>query len=151
MEPKPPFEAELEGFFLKTLPEFPANVKDIIVQVLPWLALIGGIFGVIGILGSLGLTGISVFTFSGTLMFAGLFTLASNALTAILDLLAFNPLRSNRRQGWNFLYYSVLVATAFSIVAGLLNFPYGIGGIILTIIVAGIELWILFQVRERYY
>lgn len=151
MEPKLPLEEALEGFFLKSLPSFPPNAKDVIVQILPWLALIGGIFGLIGILAALGITAAtSIFVATGTYMVAGLLTLGANAISSILDLMAFSPLRAMQRKGWNFLYYSVLINAALNVVSSILNFPAGIFGLVFTVIFAGVEFWILFQVRERY-
>lgn len=151
MEPKLPLEEAMEGFFLKSLPAFPPNAKDLIVQILPWLALIGGILGLLGILAAFGITAATnIFVASGSFMVAGLLTLGANAISTILDLLAFSPLRAMQRKGWNFLYYAVLISTALSILASLMNLPAGIFGIVMTVIVAGVEFWILFQVRERY-
>ncbi|WP_093204407.1 hypothetical protein [Siphonobacter aquaeclarae] len=151
MEPKLPLEEAMEGFFLKSLPAFPPNAKDLIVQILPWLALIGGVIGLWAILVALGLTATaSIFVASGIGLVSGVLSLFASAVTTILNLMAFSPLRANQRRGWNLLYYAVLINIAFAVVSGLFSLPYSIVGIFFAIIVAGVEFWILFQVRERY-
>ncbi len=147
MKSKLPLEAEMERFFLRTLPPMPFNVKDGFVQVMPWLALINGVLGVVRLL--------KVFSDSYAISIGvttdATFSLLATAVTVILSLLAFTSLRANRRRGWNFLYYAVLISTILNVLSGLLDLPFGVGEILFTLLLSAFELWVLFNIRERYW
>ncbi len=147
MPEKLPLEAQLEGFFLRTLPTIPFNVKEIFVQIMPWLALINGILGLASVIPAYQ----NSFARSYGMTSSVYLDVIGNIIESILMLLAFSPLRINRRKGWNYLYFSVLVAVIFNVLSALLNMPWGTGGLIFALIFAAVELWILFQIRERYY
>lgn len=147
MKSKLPLEAEMERFFLRTLPPMPFNVKDGFVQVMPWLALINGLLGVVRLL--------KVFSDSYAISIGvtsdATFSLLATVVTVVFSLLAFTPLRANRRRGWNFLYYAVLISTVLNVLSGLLDFPFGVGEILFTLLFSAFELWVLFNIRERYW
>lgn len=147
MPAKLPLEAQLEGFFLRTLPTIPFNVKEIFVQIMPWLALINGILGLAGVVRTYQYS----FALSYGMTASVYLDVIGNIIESVLMLMAFSPLRTNRRKGWNYLYFSVLVAVTFSVLSALMNLPWGTGGLIFAVIFAAVELWILFQIRERYY
>lgn len=44
-----PLEAELEPIFTKQLPSFPENIKDLLVKIAPFLAIITVVFGIFGV------------------------------------------------------------------------------------------------------
>ncbi|MFC0183514.1 hypothetical protein SAMN04515674_11668 [Pseudarcicella hirudinis] len=138
MEPNSlPLEKELEPIFLKQLPAFPDNVKDLFVKIAPFLAIIWVIFGVAGV----GLTAIlSPFAwFSGSLLYGiGMLFLL---VMVVLDGLAIPGLLNKTKAGWTWIYYAQFASVVFSLLMG--NW---IGGIIR----AFIGFWILFQIREKY-
>ncbi|MDQ1089624.1 MULTISPECIES: hypothetical protein [unclassified Siphonobacter] len=145
MKSKLPLEAELEPLFLRKLPPMPFNVKDGFVQVMPWIALINGILGIVRL--------IKVYSDSYAISYGvtteATFSLLATAVTSILSLLAFTSLRANRRRGWNFLYFAVLISTVLNLLSGVLDF--GIGEILFTLLFSTFELWVLFNIRERYW
>lgn len=146
MENSPlPLEKELEPIFSEKLPAFPENIKDVLVQVAPWLALIGGIIGALSLITALGATTFLSFASFGNnhftspwYMWLGLFWLG--ALT-VLSILAFKPLQNKERKAWNYMYWLTLIGLVFN----LLSF-----NILSALIGAFISFWILFQLKSRY-
>jgi hypothetical protein len=141
-----PLEKELEPIFKKSLPSFPENIKDVIVQLAPWLSLLGAIIGVLTTITFLGASFFnSVFRLSsatfrdfGWSMWLGLFS-----LLAIIFLCAtsYKPLQNGERKGWNNMYWLSLIMFCLNILGG-----HYLNGIIS----AFLGFWVLFQVRERY-
>ncbi len=147
MKSKLPLEAELERFFLRTLPAMPFNVKDGFVQVMPWLALINGVLGIVRLLKVYS----DSYAISVGVTTDATFSLLATAVTSVLSLMAFTSLRANRRRGWNFLYYAVLISTVLNVLSGVLDLPFGMGEILFTLLLSTFELWVLFNIRERYW
>ena len=143
MESKLILEKELEPVFLQKFPPFSESVKEFLVQYGPYFILVISILGVIGILTSLGVGsaafGMGVVSAGlGLTFYAGI---ALGAITLIMYLMAFTPLRARKRAGWNLLYYALLLGLMSSLVQ--LN--------ILAAVVGGvIGFWVLFQIREKY-
>lgn len=143
MEPKLLLEKELEPIFLGKFPSFPDNVKDAIVQFGPYVMLVLAIIGLLGLLTAFGIGGAAIGV--GLAAYGGGFNfyvgIAFAALTMVLYLMAFSPLKARKRAGWNLIYYALLL----SLVGNLLQF-----NILGAIIGAVIGFWVLFQVREKY-
>lgn len=140
-----PFEKELEPIFTEKLPAFPENIKDILVMIAPWLAILEAIFGALAFLTLLGLgsfvsiLSIGAGAYSSTWqMWVSIFAVGANA---ILGILAFKPLQNKEKKGWNYMYYSCLISVGSS----LLTF-----NIVGALISAFIGFWILFQMKGRY-
>jgi hypothetical protein len=140
-----PLEKELEPIFTEKLPAFPENIKDILVQLAPWLALIGAIMGLLAFVSLIGLgsfvsaVSIGVGAYGSTWqMWVSILALGA---TAVLCALAFKPLQNKERKGWNYMYYSSLISVASSVLS------FNIIGAILSFVIG---FWILFQVRSRY-
>jgi hypothetical protein len=143
MEPKLLLEKELEPIFLEKLPAFPDNVKEPIAQYGPYVMLVLAIIGLLGLLTAFGVgsaaIGVGVAAYGGGFNFY--IGIAFAAITMIMYLLAFSPLRARKRAGWNLIYYATLVnlvgsAIQFNIIGGLIG--------------AFIGFWILFQVRDKF-
>jgi hypothetical protein len=137
----------LDGYYAK-LPALPKGLKDFIVSVSPWFALVFGILAV--------LSGIAAF---GTLSFMSPFAVVAGsgrfALTAILstvillgqgaiELMAFSPLKTRIIRGWNLLYYSLILGFLSSVitlsVTSILNGAIG----------ALIGYYFLYQIKSYY-
>lgn len=109
----------LEGVF-KQAPHLPANIREILVNIAPWIALI---FGILGIIAGLGLVGVSPLALFGGVR-ASVTVLASGVLTlisSVLMLLAYPKLRKRDYAGWMWLFWSELlsaVAALFSLSVG---------------------------------
>lgn len=143
MEPKLPLEKELESIFLGKFPAFPDNVKEIFVQWGPYVLLVLSIFSVVGLLAAFGIggaaLGIGAAAYGGGYQF--FVGIAVAAISTILNLMAFSPLKNRKKAGWNLLYYSALL----NFVGNLLMLN------ILGAVIGGvIGFWILFQIRDKY-
>lgn len=146
MEPKLPLEKELEPIFLDKFPAFPDEVKEFLVKYGPFLMLIGAILGISALIGAYGVLGgseiyglgLSAYGGAGIQLWIGM---AITLGVMILYLLAFKPLRERKKQGWNLLYYALLLNLLSSII------QFHIFGAIFT---AVIGFWVLFQIRDKY-
>ncbi len=137
-----PLEKELEPIFSK-FPAFPENIKDILVQIAPYLA------GLIVVLG--GLSILSIFGMGSALNALGAnaygstwtmwLSIISLGASAFLSFMAFKPLQNKEKKGWNYMYYISLIGFVTNVIS--LNlFGALIGGLI--------SFWILFQLKSRY-
>ena len=106
--------ASLQDFFAKA-PHLPAKWREIIVTVVPWLALVFGILGILGSISALGLSPVAVMggVQSGYEMFVvGI----AGILSSLLGLLAFPKLRVRAYQGWRFLFFAQVINVVASVV-----------------------------------
>jgi hypothetical protein len=129
----------LEGFFAKA-PALPTNIREVIVKITPWLALIFGILGVLGGLGALGLSPVAMMGGVDTSLFilvSGVLAIASS----VLMLVAYPKLKVNSSEGWTLLFLSEVVSVVSSLVAGAV-FGAIIGGLI--------GFYFLFQIKSYY-
>lgn len=129
---------QLDDVFAKA-PHLPANIREILVSIAPWIALI---FGILGLLAGLAAVGISPVALLGGvqsstfILFVGILTIVSS----VLMLLAFPKLQQRAYQGWMFLFW----AEVASAVSALLDFNIGsLLGILL-------GFYILFEIKGYY-
>lgn len=125
------------GEYFKDLPHLPENIKNFLIKIAPFLALIGGILSLV-----------SALTF-----FSGFIFYLPNLLTSILDLasavfllMAFKPLKEGNFLGWLYLYYSTLV----SLIAGFIGVSYAPMSLIWTLIWLVIDLYLLYEIRNGF-
>lgn len=132
----------LENVF-KGAPNLPANIREILVKIAPWIAII---FGVLGIFAGLGILGLSPAGLIGgvgngaTLLISGVLTIVSS----VLMVMAFPKLNRREYAGWRLLFWSEVV----SFIGSLLSFS--VGSIIWGIIGAAIGFYLLFQIKSYY-
>ena len=136
----------LEDFFKKA-PAIPANGREVLVKVAPWIALIFGILGVLGALGGLGLLTV----FSPLAVFSGASGAASYGtgfiaalvwlVSSVLMLAAYPGTRARKLSGWNLLFWSEVV----SLVGSLLS-----GAIVSAVVGALIGFYLLFQIKSYF-
>lgn len=140
-------EAWLAPLFAKA-PHLPPNIRQSLVDIVPWLALIGGVLGIAGIL-SAGMFTSMIFSFS--FMVGGMMStvyavgMLLGGVSAVLYLLAYQPLSQHRKTGWNYLFYALLlsvVSFALNLIAG-----YGMAGQAVGLLLG---LWLLFEIRDAY-
>jgi len=154
------WEKQLADFFAK-FPHVPESGRKVIVQILPWLALVFGILGIIAaVAGGLIMSILSIpALLTGNIGGLVMFTAVIVSLTAaILEVLAFKPLQTGMKKGWNFLYYALLlgiISTLISILGNTVNGSvYGMTVIVPTLISGAIGFiiggWILFEVRGHF-
>ncbi len=128
----------------KKLPPLPANWRDVIVNITPWLALV---FGLIGVFGSLAALGILTFLAPLVLLGGGVGVASGGIIGAVLALVAsvlmvvaFSGTRAKKISGWNLLFYSEAVSLVSSVVF------FSVGGVIGALI----GFYILFQIKSHY-
>lgn len=134
--------SSMEDFF-KKFPQLPANIREVLVQIAPWIALIFGILGVVAGLGAIGVSPVAVMGGVGNSMFllvSGVLTIVSS----VLMLMAFPKLQKHQYAGWRFLFWSEVV----SVVASLLGITAA--SIIGAVIGALIGFYLLFQIKSYY-
>ncbi len=145
------FEKWLASIFAKA-PHLPANGRETLRKIAPWLALIFGVLGVIMVLSALAtLPLLMSVPFAGMAMMSGgwfpmmVLALICAGLGAILDLMAYKPLSKRQKKGWNLIFYGSTLSAVYS----LLTLILGHGGIgsILGIIIG---YWLLFEIRDGY-
>ena len=147
----------LEGFFAKA-PHLPNNVRELIVKVSPYLAIIGIVFSIPAIFGLLGLGfvtapfrmiggygaglaagGYGMMGGFGAFWFlAGIFAIVN----MVLLILAFPGLKSRSEKGWRYVFYVALLGA----LQNLLSFNL-VGLIIFTTL----NLYILFEIKSHYH
>lgn len=143
MEQQLPLEKEMRDLFAK-FPAFPESLVDILVTIAPWLAVIGGILGFLGLLSLLGLDAAFVGTIGvGAYGSSWRFyvSIIGGAIAAVLYIMAFTPLRTQKKRGWDLMYYAFLVNLLLYLVT------FQIFALIISFIIGG---WILFQIRPKY-
>jgi hypothetical protein len=136
----------MEDFFKKA-PALPANAREVLVQITPWLALIFGVLGVLGALGGIGLLTV----FSPLAVFSGAEGVSSYGggvvaawiwlASSVLLLAAFPGTKARKLSGWNLLFWSEVLNVAGSFVSG---------SFIGAIIGGLIGFYLLFQIKSYY-
>lgn len=136
----------LEDFFKKA-PALPANIREGLVNITPWIAIIFGILGVLGGLAGVGiltafaplaaLSGASGVSSYGFGVIAAWIWLASS----VLMILAFPGTKDRKIVGWNWLFWSEVLNVVGSVLAGSLINAL-IGGLI--------GFYLLFQIKSYY-
>lgn len=131
------------GEIFAKLPSLPAGIREFIVTIAPWLALIFGILGVLGSLSALGLSTVSSpllalggVKVAGGLMLISILTLAQS----VLILVAVPKLFPRKMAGWTFVFWSQIVGVVSAVVS------MEVGGVIFSLI----GFYILYQVRSYY-
>lgn len=160
-------ETKMNEVFVGKAPTLPAGGKKFLVDVAPWLSLIGGVLSL--------LVGLSLWRWahvatdyvnslcnayaisagacdnSSTSRLSLLVWLAIIVLIieGVLYLLAFPGLRDRKKQGWNYLFYAGLVNVVYVIVSLFTDYSAS-GGFIGSLLGSLVGFWLLFQVRSAY-
>ncbi len=144
------FIKKIESIF-KVAPHLPKGIINFLVMIVPWGALLGGIFGLIGSISLL--TGSSLgWGMTRWLRWAGVSTTyylvlgVFQLVTSVLLLLAFNQLKNKKFAGWMLLFWISLIGIAQNAV----GIFFGYNSIIGTLISAVISLYLLFEVKPSY-
>ncbi len=144
MEQQLPLEKEIRDIFAK-FPAFPESLVELLVTIAPWGALIGAIFGILGFLSLVGLGSFVSVLSIGVGAYGSTWKMWVNiigvGIAAVLYILAFSPLRTRSKRGWDLMYYAFLLNLAISAIT------FQFFGLIIGFLLGG---WILFQVRPKY-
>lgn len=140
----------------KKLPALPPKFVDVLVMIAPWIALIFGALGLLGALAGLSaFIGLSfmVLPVMGAVGAAvgpiAMLSLALAAAASVLELMAFSGLKKEKFVGWKWLFYSMLVGVAGTVVGVVLAASTGglpIWGVFWTLV----SFYVLFQIKPRY-
>ena len=140
-------ETKLEEIFGKQAPQIPENIKEIIVKIAPYLAIVGILFAIPALLLLLGLGSIAtvVSPMGGVSSLAAVPTMWLSTLLLIpvivLEALAIPGLFAKTKAGWRYSYWSQLVSVISSLIAfNILGAIFG----------AAIGFYILFQIKNHY-
>ncbi len=131
--------ASLQEFFAKA-PHLPAKWREVIVTVVPWLALVFGILGILGGISALGvspLAGIGGVRSGFEMFVIGI----AGILSSVLSLLAFPKLRVRAYQGWRFLFFAQVISVLSSVLT--LDLLGAVVGFL-------IGFYFLFEVKSHY-
>jgi hypothetical protein len=134
--------ATMENFFKKA-PQLPENIREVLVKIAPWFALVFGILGVIAGLGLVGVSPLGMVEGVGSstfLMVSGLLSIVSS----VLMLMAFPKLQKHQYSGWKLIFWSEIVSVVASLVG------INAGTILGAVIGALIAFYILFQIKPHY-
>ncbi len=134
----------METWFSK-LPALPANVREVLVKIAPWVALI---FGILGIVASIAATGVLAVLSPMVALGGGLGVAAGGVIGGLLALvgsvlmvMAYPGLRDHKMAGWRWSFWSETVSVVASLIA--LNLVGAVvGGLI--------GYYILFQIKSYY-
>ncbi len=136
----------LEKFFAKA-PHMPKNVREILVKITPWFAIIFGILGVLGGLYELGaLITNNYFPFQfgerdATYYVTGFLAFLWWIGPSVLLIAAYPGLKAGKAKGWNLLFWSETTNVIISVV-GLQLVSALIGGLI--------GFYLLFEIKSYY-
>jgi hypothetical protein len=136
-------ENTLEMYFGKKAPNLPSNIKELLVNLTPWLVIIGIILTLPALMALFGLGAVAMpFQMMGANFgYAYKLSILVSSITIILELIALPKLFSRKIQGWRLLYYAALISVASNLLT-LSIFSALIGGVI--------SFYLLFQIKSYY-
>jgi len=153
------------GSLFKGAPKLPENAKKVLVQWMPWLNLVGGLFALSSVYwlyhwahvanSLVNYTNSLSEAFGGTKVVSSRWSvgiwisLVVLAVEAVLFIAAFPGLRDRKKAGWNLLFYAVLLNLVYGVVVMFTNYGGG-GNLFGALIGSAIGFYFLFQVRDAY-
>lgn len=164
MEMVKKLDAKLAELF-KDLPPLPKSSKEVLAQIWPWLALIGGILQALAALAVWRLLtwtnkweGVSEYYTRATGVDVGLSALDKTAIyigvvvlvvDAIILLMAYSPLRNRLRRGWDLLFIAALLNVVYSVISIFIS-GRGFSSFIFSLLGSAVGFYLLYQVKELY-
>ncbi|MCA9325540.1 hypothetical protein KDA23_05780 [Candidatus Saccharibacteria bacterium] len=158
-------EDSLNDIFGKSAPALPEGGRKFLVDVAPWLSLLGGILSVwtawnlwhwahiadsyidyANRISALYGNGAVV----GSRLSLGIWlSMAVVVVQGVLMLMAFPKLRERSKKGWDLLFYSTLVGIVYGVIVMFTNYGNP-GSLVGALIGAAISFYLLFQIRGHY-
>jgi uncharacterized BrkB/YihY/UPF0761 family membrane protein len=140
-------EAKLEPVFAK-FPHLTTPVRQTLVNIAPWLALISGLIGLLAIFSGGMLMSVLTLRFfgSGIIQLPFVISMIVGLLASALDLLAYTPLAAHKKLGWDYIFTGT-VLMALAMIIDLVMGSGSLGGLIGQLI----GVWLLFEVRGLYH
>ena len=158
-------EKSLDDVFVKSAPKLPEGGKKALVEWLPWLNLVGGILtlwaawnlwhwahvvnGLANYANDLSRAFGGSNVVSNRMSVSIWLGVAVLAVEGVLYLLAFPATRDRKKQGWNYMFYALLINIVYGVVVMFTDYG-GFGSFLGTLVGSAIGLWLLFQIRSRY-
>ena len=153
-------ETTLDDVLNKKAPKLPENGRKSLAGALWWLALV---FGVLQLWGAWALWRVAhqLDYVNSVLDAYGVPTPANNlgmlyylaliviVVTAVIALLAAPGLKAMKKQGWNLLFYSMLVNVAYGVVVLFASYG-GFGNMVVALLGSVVGAYLLFQVRGEF-
>lgn len=143
----------LEVQFAK-FPVLPVGVREFIVNIAPWVALILGVLAVVGfaisILGLGAITALAPIGTAGKVGLTGIWLIPSiiGLVEGVLWLLAYKPLKNRALRGWNLLFWVTVLGLVSSLVTTFAVFStFSLVWVLIWLVV---ELYFLFQIKSYY-
>jgi uncharacterized membrane protein YuzA (DUF378 family) len=131
----------------KDLPHLPLSVREILVKIIPWLAIVGAIIGAIGglqdLLAAFGISRVDKMV--GSSSYLAIIGIA-NLIAAYIAFLSFPLLKERNYNGWLLLFWS----TALSVVMSLVSLVFGIASPVAVIISALIGFYLTYEIESLY-
>jgi len=139
----------IEGLF-KSLPHLPKGIVEFLVKIAPWIVLVAGIGSLYGgIKGIIGYSGVPREYLNlvphmsrGYLVLSGIIEVINGALL----LVAFNPLRTHKFEGWMYLFW----VQVLGIVTALLALVFGVIGVFAAVVGTLIGFYLVFEIKPHY-
>ncbi len=134
------FVNTLDLYFGRKAPQLPVGLKSFLVKIAPYLTILSLLFAIPAVLALFGLS----FAFGTAAGYAAGFSILGvlSIVVIILNAMALPGLFRRTPQGWNFVFYSVLVQAIQSLL--MMN----IVGLVIGLLIG---FYILFQVRSYYF
>lgn len=136
-------ENQLVVLFEKA-PHLPANIRDILVTIAPWCALIFGILGLVVLLGA----GVAWLILTLATLWLAIWVFIPviiGLISAVLSLWAFPGLNAGLKSGWDKLFLSQIISV-IGMILSLLGTNWSAGSIVWSII----GFYLLFEIRSHY-
>ena len=141
-------DATLDPFFTQKAPQLPANVRELLVKIAPYVTIIGVVIAALGLLAVIGVTALSspfLVMYAGVggaqALTAGYIGIIFMVIQAALEALAIPGLFKQQRNAWELLFVAALVGLVHDLVS--LN----LFGLVLNFL---ISFYILYQIKSYY-
>jgi len=130
------------------LPALPVGVKEFIVTVAPWLALIVGILSILAGISIFGLFSIlspfAAVSGAGQYAISGIISSVVLLAEGVIELVAFPSLQARKIKGWNLIFLGLVLSIVSSLIS--LN----ISSVLWSLIGAAIGYYFLYQIKSYY-
>jgi hypothetical protein len=139
-------ETTLDTYLITKAPALPADIKSLIVKILPYLVALGVIMSVVGLVAMLNIFSFGLPYYAGMMGYSNLgvfyyLSIGYSVIAMIIEFLALPGLFKPSRVGWNWLFIASILGLIYGVVT--LN----IFSIIMTFILG---LYPLFQIKSYY-
>lgn len=141
----PALTNRLDEIFTKKVPPFSQQGKDFLIKILPYIAVTLGILSGLSAIGTL-----FFYIFGAGFMFSGsLYTVMTVVLLLIesyFGIYAYNGLKNQTQQGWEYLYYMGIVGLFSNFSTAFI----GLGSLLAYLAGSMVMFYVIFQVKPAY-